>query len=119
IGLAIATRKVLISLGLGVLAAAVLIAEFNPLATLREVWDAFAVIFWEDGAVNTWYVYILIFLLLLGVIAAFIMMSGGTRALADWAMTRVRGRRGAQGVPAVLGLVIFIDDYFNALAVGQ
>lgn len=119
IGLAIATRKVLISLGLGVLAAAILIAEFNPLATLREVWEAFAVIFWDEGAVNTWYVYILIFLLLLGVIAAFIMMSGGTRALADWAITRVKGRRGAQGVPAVLGLIIFIDDYFNALAVGQ
>ncbi|MGC0272208.1 Na+/H+ antiporter NhaC family protein [Pseudactinotalea sp. Z1739] len=119
IGLAIATRKVLISLGLGVLAAAILIAEFDPLATLREVWSSFAVIFWDEGAVNTWYVYILIFLLLLGAIAAFIMMSGGTRALADWAITRVTSRRGAQGVPAVLGLIIFIDDYFNALAVGQ
>src|SRR5690625_1777594 len=119
IGLAIATRRVLISLGLGVLSAAFLIAEFNVLETLREVWAAFAVIFWEEGAVNTWYVYILLFLLLLGVTAAFIMMSGGARALADWAMTRVKGRRGAQGVPTVLGLIIFIDDYFNALAVGQ
>lgn len=119
IGLAIATRRVLISLGVGVLSAAILIAEFSPLETLGEVWAAFALIFWEEGAVNTWYVYILVFLLLLGVIAAFIMMSGGTRALADWAMTRVKGRRGAQGVPAVLGLILFIDDYFNALAVGQ
>src|SRR5690625_7596669 len=88
IGLAIATRRVLISLGVGVLSAALLIAEFNPLETLGEVWAAFAVIFWEEGAVNTWYVYILVFLVLLGVIAAFIMMSGGPRALADWALIR-------------------------------
>src|SRR5690625_7707809 len=101
IGLAIATRRVLISLGLGVLSAVFLIAEFNVLDTLRAVWAAFAVIFWEEGAVNTWYVYILLFLLLLGVTAAFIMMSGGTRALADWAMRseerRVGKDRGAAG----------------------
>src|SRR5690625_3629184 len=119
IGLAIATRRVLISLGLGVLSAAFLIAEFNVLDTLREVWAAFAVIFWEEGAVNTWYVYILLFLLLLGVTAAFIMMSGGTRALADWALARVSGRGGAQGVPTALPLIVFLDDYFDAQAVGQ
>ncbi len=119
ITLVIATKRVLISLGAGVLAAALLIADFDPLETVRLVWDAFAAIFWVDGAVNTFQVYILVFTLLLGVIAAFIMMSGGTRAFADWAVARIRGRRGAQVLPAVLGIVIFIDDYFNALAVGQ
>jgi tetracycline resistance efflux pump len=102
-----------------VLSAALLIAAFNPLETLTLVWESFAVIFWEDGAINTWYVYILIFTLLLGVIAAFIMMSGGTKAFADWAVTRIRTRRGGQILPAILGIMIFIDDYFNALAVGQ
>jgi len=119
ITLVIVTKKVLISLGAGVLAAALLVADLNPLETLRLVWDSFAVIFWTDGAVNTWYVYILAFTLILGVIAAFIMMSGGTRAFADWAVERIRTRRGAQVLPAVMGIVIFIDDYFNALAVGQ
>ncbi len=119
IALAILTRKVMISLGAGVLVAALLIAEFNPLETLRLVWEAFAGIFWVDGAVNTWYVYILIFTTLLGVIAAFIMMSGGTKAFADWAVERIKTRRGGQILPAILGIVIFIDDYFNALAVGQ
>lgn len=119
IGMAVATKRVLISLGLGVLSAAILVADFNPLDTVRELWATFAYIFWDEGAVNTWHVYILAFILLLGVIAAFIMMSGGTRAFADWAITRIKGRRGAQGLPAVLGLIIFIDDYFNALAVGQ
>jgi tetracycline resistance efflux pump len=119
--LVIVTRKVLISLGAGVLTAALLVADLAPLETLRLVWEAFAGIFWdfEAGEVNTWYVYILVFVLLLGVIAAFILMSGGTAAFAEWAVRRIRTRRGAQVLPAIMGIVIFIDDYFNALAVGQ
>ncbi|QKJ18210.1 Na+/H+ antiporter NhaC family protein [Microbacterium hominis] len=119
IALAIITRKVMLSLGAGVLAAGLLIAEFNVVEALRVIWESFAVIFWDDGALNTWYIYILLFILLLGVFAAFIMMSGGTKAFADWALVRIRTRRGGQVLPAVLGIVIFIDDYFNALAVGQ
>lgn len=83
------------------------------------MWGAFSVIFWDGGAVNTYYVYILLFTLMLGIIAALIMMSGGTRAFSDWAVQRISTRRGAKILPAVLGMVIFIDDYFNALAVGQ
>jgi Na+/H+ antiporter NhaC len=117
--LVVATRKVVLSLGAGVATAALLAANLDLLETGRLVWEAFAGIFWADGAVNTWSVYILVFLLLLGVIAAFIMMSGGTAAFAEWAVRRIRTRRGAQLLAAVLGIVIFIDDYFNALAVGQ
>jgi Na+/H+ antiporter NhaC len=119
ITLVIITKKVLISLGSGVLAAALLIEDLNPIDGAVGVWKAFAAIFWDDGAVNTWYVYILLFTLLLGVIAAFIMMSGGTMAFAEWAVRRIERRRDAMILPAVLGIVIFIDDYFNALAVGQ
>lgn len=119
IALAIITRQVLISLGVGVATAALLIADFDVVEALRLLWEAFAGIFWADGEVNTFYVYILIFTLLLGVIAAFIMMSGGTRAFADWATKRIQTRRGAKVLPAILGMVIFIDDYFNALTVGQ
>ncbi|PRZ04108.1 Na+/H+ antiporter NhaC [Isoptericola sp. CG 20/1183] len=117
--LVVITKRVLVSLGAGILAAALLVADLDPLETLRLVWESFAAIFWTDGAVNTWYVYILVFTLMLGVIAAFIMMSGGTKAFADWAVERIRTRRGAQVLPAVMGIVVFIDDYFNALAVGQ
>lgn len=52
-------------------------------------------------------------------ITAFISISGGSRAFGEWAMKRVRTRTGAQLVGVVLGIIIFIDDYFNALAVGQ
>lgn len=117
--LVITTKKVLLSLGAGVLASALLVADLNPLETLRLIWTSFAGIFWEEGAVNTYYVYILIFTLILGIIAALIMMSGGSQAFSDWAIQRIKTRRGAQMLGAVLGIVIFIDDYFNALAVGQ
>lgn len=128
--LAIITRKVLPSLALGVLSAALLVADFNIGEFLRLVWETFAGIFWEfehvdddgelvAGAVNTFYVYILIFTLLLGIIAAFIMMSGGTQAFAEWAIDRIQTRRGSIVLPAILGMVLFIDDYFNALTVGQ
>ena len=117
--LVILTRKVLLSLGLGVVSAALIASELDLGVTLRMIWDSFAQIFWSDGELNRTYVFILIFTLLLGIIAAFIMMSGGTKAFADWAITRIKGRRGAQALPGILGIVIFIDDYFNALAVGQ
>ncbi len=119
IGLVVATRKVLLSLGLGVVAAALLIESFSPWGTVKQVVGAFTDLFWMDGEVNTTKVYILIFTLMLGVITAFIMMSGGTRAFADWAQERIKTRRGATMLPAGLGLAIFVDDYFNALAVGQ
>ena len=115
----VATRKVLLSLGLGVISAALLIENFSPWGTLTEVLGAFGDIFWLDGAVNTTKVYILIFTLMLGVMTALIMMSGGIRAFADWAQGRIRTRRGATLLPAGLGVAIFVDDYFNALAVGQ
>lgn len=117
--LVISTKKVLLSLGLGVLSAAFLVSDYNPIETVSRTWSAFAGIFWADGALNTSYVYILIFTITLGVIAALIMMSGGSAAFSEWAVQRIRSRRGAQMLAACLGVIIFIDDYFNALAVGQ
>lgn len=117
--LVILTRKVVLSLGAGVLAAAALVAGFNPLETLRLTWAAFLQIFWVDGELNTYYIFILVFTLTLGMITSLILMSGGSQAFSDWAITKIRSRRGSQGLAAGLGIAIFIDDYFNALAVGQ
>ncbi len=117
--LVITTKKVLLSLGAGVLSAAFIVADYNPLETLSLTWTAFSEIFWVDGALNTTYVYILIFTLTLGMITALILMAGGSSAFSDWAIQRIKTRRGAQLLGAILGVVIFIDDYFNALAVGQ
>ena len=117
--LVLTTKKVLLSLGAGVLSAAFIVADYHPFDTLRLVWDSFVGLVYADGAVDTTYPFILIFTLALGMITALILMAGGSAAFSEWAVQRIHSRRGAQGLAAVLGLVIFIDDYFNALAVGQ
>ncbi|WP_026672003.1 Na+/H+ antiporter NhaC family protein [Alkalihalobacterium bogoriense] len=113
------TRKVLLSLGVGIISAALLLEQFSPIESLQTLVNSFYTIFVSDGAINTWNVYILLFLLLLGMITAFITVIGGSRAFGEWALRRVKTRVGAQIVTAILGVIIFIDDYFNALAVGQ
>ncbi|MFS0822210.1 Na+/H+ antiporter NhaC family protein [Bacillus sp. 1P02SD] len=122
------TRKVLLSLGVGIVSASVVLHGKVLLnegigAWLQDIvytiWNSFKAVFVSEGALNTWNVYIILFLFLLGIITAFISISGGSRAFGEWAQTKVKTRTGAQLLAAVLGIVIFIDDYFNALAVGQ
>lgn len=112
------TKRVLISLGAGIVAAAFLMADFNILETLLFIWKSFAGVFAEDGGLNTWNVYILLFLLLLGILTAFISMMGGTRAFGDWMIRKVKTRTAAQLMTMILGMLIFVDDYFNSLTVG-
>ncbi|MFP3358689.1 Na+/H+ antiporter NhaC family protein [Planococcus sp. 11815] len=118
IAMVLLTRRVLLSLGVGIVAAALILTSFAPLEALNELFTSFAVIFWDEGF-NAYNVFIILFLLLLGVITAFVSLSGGSHAFADWASARVKTRRGAKLVTVFLGILIFIDDYFNALAVGQ
>ncbi|WP_088006523.1 Na+/H+ antiporter NhaC family protein [Indiicoccus explosivorum] len=118
IAMVLLTRRVLLSLGTGILAAALILESFSPAASAKALWNSFAVTFW-DGGFNAYNVFIILFLLLLGIITAFVSLSGGSRAFADWASRRVKSRRGAKLLTVFLGILIFIDDYFNALAVGQ
>ncbi|AXI08372.1 sodium:proton antiporter [Oceanobacillus zhaokaii] len=113
------TKRVLISLGVGIIAAALFVDSFNIPGALKLIWDAFSGVFYADGAVNTWNVYILLFVLMLGIITAFMSMMGGTKAFAEWMIRRVKTRSGAQIMTLILGIIVFVDDYFNSLAVGQ
>lgn len=113
------TKRVLLSLGLGSITAALLLADFNPIEAASIIINAFMDLLIVDGSLNTGKIYILIFLLLLGCVTAFVTISGGSRAFGDWALKRVKTRAGAQLTAGILGIVIFIDDYFNSLAVGQ
>ncbi len=119
IALVIGTKKVIPSLAAGVVAAAFLVADGAIVETVKKVWAAFSQIFWSEGAPNSYYILILVFLLTLGIITSLVLMSGGTQAFSEWAMTKIKSRRGAQVLAAALGTAIFVDDYFNALAVGQ
>ncbi|WP_240377412.1 Na+/H+ antiporter NhaC family protein [Bacillus piscicola] len=115
----ITTRKVLPSLGAGILIGALILGDWSALAALSLIWDTFAGIFVTDGALNNWELYIIFFLLILGVMAALISFSGGSRAYGEWALRRVKTRTGAQLITLFLGILVFIDDYFNSLTVGQ
>lgn len=113
------TKRVLVSLGVGIIAAALFIAEFQLKESLLLVWTAFKGVFVEDGVLNTWNVYILLFVLMLGILTAFVSMMGGTKAFGDWMIRRVKTRAGAQIMTMLLGVIVFVDDYFNSLTVGQ
>ncbi|WLD92700.1 Na+/H+ antiporter NhaC family protein [Alkalihalobacillus sp. AL-G] len=118
------TRRVLLSLGAGIIVGALMLNDFNIGATAMHIWEIVRGIFvvqnkagaWE---VNTWNVFILLFLLLLGIMTSLIAIAGGSRAFGEWASKKVKSRVGAQVLTIVLGLIIFIDDYFNSLAVGN
>lgn len=117
--LVLLTRKVVLSLGAGVVAAGLLIGNFHPLASLKAIGAAILGLVWDDGAVNWYTILIVSFLFMLGILTSVIMMSGGAYAFTEWAAKHIKSRRGAQALAGGLGMLIFIDDYFNALAVGQ
>ncbi len=115
----LATKRVLLSLGAGILSAALLVASFSPVESILNLWRAMIVPFWAEGELNTYNIFIMLFILLLGVITAFVSLSGGSRAFAEWAVQHIKSKRGAKVLTVFLGIIIFVDDYFNALAVGQ
>ncbi|WP_112181750.1 MULTISPECIES: Na+/H+ antiporter NhaC family protein [Paraliobacillus] len=118
--LVLVTRKVLLSLGAGIIVGALMLQNFNIVETIKEVGIAFRNIFYQaESGFEVGNLYLLSFLLLLGIITAFMTASGGSKAFGDWAIQKVKSRRGAQLLPSFLGILIFIDDYFNSLAVGQ
>ncbi|WP_226035921.1 Na+/H+ antiporter NhaC family protein [Aquibacillus saliphilus] len=117
--LVLLTRRVLLSLGSGVLVGAFMLHDLNLLGASNEIWQVFRNIFVTDEGLNLGNLYLFGFLLLLGITTAFMTASGGSHAFGEWAIEKVKTRKGAQILPAILGVIIFIDDYFNSLAVGQ
>lgn len=117
--LVILTRKVLISIGTGIVVGALLLSNFQITGTLKEIWTVFYTIFYADGALEIGNILLISFLLFLGVLTAFLQASGGAKAFGDWMLKRVKTRVGSEVMTIVTGLIIFIDDYFNSLAVGQ
>ncbi|WP_339386419.1 Na+/H+ antiporter NhaC family protein [Vibrio caribbeanicus] len=118
LSLAIITRRVLLSLGVGIVLGALLLNQYSPIDTLKYTGSQVSSVFIEDGGINTWNMSIVGFLVLLGMMTALLTLSGGTRAFAEWAQCRVKSKRGSKLLAAFLGVFIFVDDYFNSLAVG-
>src|SRR5699024_4396777 len=117
--LVLLTRRVLLSLGAGIIVGALFIHDFAIWPSIKEIWSVFYEIFISDGSLNVGNLLLLGFLLLLGSMTAFLQASGGSKAFGDWIIQRVKTRRGAQFYKAVLGLMIFIHDYSTSLALDQ
>ena len=118
LGLAIVTRRVLLSLAFGIISGAILLNDFSFSQTSTYLFSLVSGLFIENGTINTWNMSIVTFLFFLGMITALLTLSGGTRAFAEWAQLKVKTKRGAKLLASTLGILIFIDDYFNSLAVG-
>ena len=114
IALALISKEVYSSLFLGCLVGALLLADFSPWQTVVNFIGA------GDGVgmINAIDISILIFLVILGVMVDLMNKAGGSAAFGRWAKKAVKTRCGAQLMTMLLGVLIFIDDYFNCLTVG-
>lgn len=115
IGLVILTQKVILSITAGIILGSLISHDYNVVASAKYVGTTV----WGILTDFSWYMPIVGFLLLLGVITAYLTISGSTRAFADWAVSKIKNKKSAQLLAWVLGIVIFIDDYFNALVIGE
>ena len=113
IGLALITKEVFSSLFIGIVSGAVLATGFEPLGAIDTVVSTGIISAVKDTA------GIFVFLIELGFLVALINKAGGSRAFGEWAQTHVKTRIGAALATFVLGILIFIDDYFNCLTVGS
>ena len=112
--LALISKEVYSSLFLGCLAGALLLANFEPWQMVVNFVGAGEGV----GMINAIDISILIFLVMLGIMVDLMNKAGGSAAFGRWATKAVKTRCGAQLMTMLLGVLIFIDDYFNCLTVG-
>jgi len=115
--LAITTGRVVFSLLSGALLGALMLNGIN-LEALSYLFSKLSDIFITDGSIDLWTLNIFLFLMLLGATTAVLTLNGATSAFARWAHKRIKSRRGASLMTVSLGIILFIDDYFNAIGVG-
>ena len=114
IALALISKEVYSSLFLGCLAGALLLANFQPWQMVVNFVGAGEGV----GMINAIDISILIFLVMLGIMVDLMNKGGGSEAFGRWAKKTVHTRCGAQLLTMLLGVLIFVDDYFNCLTVG-
>ena len=113
--LALITKEVYSSLVIGIIVGGAIYAGGNFEGTITHVVQNGFI----ASVADEWNVGILIFLVLLGAIVAMMNKAGGSAAFGRWAASRIKSRVGAQLATIALGVLIFIDDYFNCLTVGS
>ncbi len=125
--LALLTKEVYISLFLGVFVGGMIYAGGNPIRALEKMFEIMAgsmgpdteIVNGETTIVGAGNAGILIFILELGILVALMNKAGGAKAFGRWVHTHVKSRKGAMLATTGLGCMMFMDDYFNRLAVGS
>ncbi len=113
IALALITKEVYSSLFVGIAVGGLFAANFKPVAAVDYIVN--------DGivAATSGTAGIFVFLVLLGILVALVNKAGGSAAFGRWASVHIKSKAGAALATFVLGVLIFIDDYFNCLTVGS
>ena len=111
--LALITKEVYSSLFVGILLGALFYSNFDPITGLDAIINDGMVPAVADNA------GIMLFLVILGAMVALINRAGGSAAFGRWAETHIKTRVGAMFATFLLGVLIFVDDYFNCLTVGS
>lgn len=118
IGLALITKEVYSSLFVGILSGGIIYAAASGTG-FEGTFKAVV----QDGLItnlsNAYNVGILVFLVVLGIIVVLMNKAGGSRAYGEWAAAHIKSRRGVALSTFFLGVLIFVDDYFNCLTVGS
>ena len=117
IALALITKEVYISLFLGIFIGAGLYCGFAPVAWMETIFSTD--VGFLAALTDSWNQGILIFDVMLGIVGVLMMKSGGSMAYGRWTKANIKSRKGAQFMTFLLGIFIFVDDYFNCLTVGS
>ncbi|MEN2768574.1 Na+/H+ antiporter NhaC family protein [Ornithinibacillus xuwenensis] len=113
--LALVTRNVIPALFAGVWLGATMVHDWNPLMGIYSSFSEFIL----PNLGDEWSATVLLYCGLFGVLVAFLQKTGGAQAIAHSISRRVKSDRGAQGSTMLFGIIIFFEDYFNALTVGS
>jgi len=114
--LAVVTRQVIVSLVLGIWAGATIIAGWNPLLGLLDTFSTYLV---HNSLADSWNIGIIVFCLVIGGMVGVINKLGGTKAIADAVVLKARSGRTTQLSTALMGIIMFFDDYANSMIVGN
>jgi len=123
--LAIATKEVLLSLFIGVFTGCMVIANWNPLGAMESMVSIMVGGYDDTGEYvisgclsDPWNVEVILIVLMLGGLIGLMVRSGGSAAFAEFLGSKITSKKGAQVMTWVIGILIFFDDYFNALTNG-
>lgn len=108
------TKKILPSLLLGIVLAASISSNFNPLQSTKKITTVLV-----EQLTTPDTLYIFLFLLSLGALISLITITGGTQAYANLIRNKIKTARGAESATALLSLVLLFDDFFSSITVGS